>query len=67
MSGNHLIQGDALSPESSDMIAQTEYCVTGGKPKGYDGRNCGWRVMSGNEHGNTWARVAYRYEIEASA
>lgn len=54
---NYLIKGDALNPDSNDMLAQTVYLPHPGRPKGN-----GWQVMTGNGHGNLWARVAYRFE-----
>lgn len=56
---NYLISGDALAPESTDLIAQTKSLPVGERvPEG-------WRVLSGNMHESTIARVCYRYEAES--
>lgn len=54
-----LIEGDALKPESSDMLCRRVYLPLHKSPRGD-----GWRIMSGGPVGNLWARVAYRYECE---
>ncbi len=56
---NQLINGDALAPCSTDLIAQTRQLRVG--------LPCpeGWRVLSGNMTDSTIARVAYRYEVES--
>ena len=56
---NSLITGDPLEPGCSDIIAQRGYIKVGEPvPDG------GWRVLSGNMHDSTVARVVMRYEIE---
>lgn len=55
---NFLISGDALTPCSTDLIAQTKSLAIG-KPV-----PDGWRVLSGNTLGSTIARVCFRYEAE---
>ena len=63
-----LIDGDPLEPTSTDLIAQTAYLPMGEFPADYREHGVsGWRVLTGNTHTNLWARVAYRYEIEANA
>lgn len=54
---NRLLEGDALTPESTDIIIQRGYLRVG-KPVPE-----GWRVLSGNQYESTVYRVAYRYEI----
>jgi hypothetical protein len=55
---NILIQGDPMKPFSGDIIAQIDTLPVGQPvPEG-------WRVLSGNIHDSSIARVAYRYEIE---
>ena len=54
-----LIEGNALRPESTDMLAQQVYLPLDKAPTGE-----GWRIMTGGPVGNLWARVAYRYEAE---
>lgn len=54
-----LIEGDALKPESSDILAQQAYMPLGEAPRGD-----GWRILTGGPIGNLWARIAYRYECE---
>jgi len=65
---NFLIVGDACESSDGDMISQRVSLPIGRKPPGYDGRNCGWRVISvhGRENANfaVWWRVAQRYELE---
>lgn len=61
---NYLISGDPLEPCGADMIAQTAQLPLGEKPEGYTGRNCGWRILTGNHMFNNWARVILRYELE---
>lgn len=56
----YLVEGDPLDPAPSDIIAIVEFCAWHQPPK--DPEN--WRVMSGGEAGNTWARIAFRYELE---
>jgi hypothetical protein len=48
-----------MKPESTDRIAQIIYLPLGEMPKGG-----GWHILTGNMHGNEWARVALRYEVE---
>lgn len=56
----YLIEGDAMAPSSTDLIAQTDSLKVGlPVPKG-------WRVLTGNERESVIARVAYRFEIEES-
>ena len=63
-----LIDGDPLEPTSMDLIAQTAHLPIGDCPADYREHSVsGWRVLTGNTHTNLWARVAYRYEIEANA
>lgn len=55
---NHLIEGDALAPSSTDLVAQTRSLPVGERvPEG-------WRVLSGNLTESTIARVCFRYEAE---
>lgn len=55
---NVLIRGDALDPQSTDLIAQTKSLKVGAPvPRG-------WRVLSGNLSESEIARVCYRYEAE---
>lgn len=56
---NTLIEGDPMDPVSTDMITQRLNLDMGKQPIGD-----GWRILTGNNHTNLWARVAYRYEIE---
>lgn len=56
-----IIDGDALDPSSTDLLAQVATLVVGEPvPEG-------WRVLTGNERTSQIARVAYRYEIEAES
>ena len=55
---NHLLQGDAITPTDTDLIAQLGMLDVGEPvPEG-------WRVLSGNALFSSVGRVAYRYEIE---
>ena len=55
---NILIQGDALEPCGSDLIAQLESLPIGRPvPEG-------WRVLTGNARTSLIARVALRSEAE---
>lgn len=56
---NTLIEGDALKPESTDLIAQRAFLPLRKAPKG-----SGWRILTGGPMGNLWGRIAYRYECE---
>src|SRR5690606_31114158 len=53
------LDGDAMKPNSTDMLAQTIRLPTGEEPRGD-----GWRILTGNVNFNLWARVAFRYEIK---
>tara|TARA_R110000824_G_scaffold7831_7_gene35418 strand:- start:2157 stop:2357 length:201 start_codon:yes stop_codon:yes gene_type:complete len=56
---NVLLEGDACSPDDSDMIAQTATMKIGEEiPDG------GWRVLGGGLNHFTMARIVYRYEIK---
>ena len=55
---NHLIEGDALDPSSSDLIAQTDTLRVGLPVPD------GWRVLSGNNSFSQIARVVMRFEID---
>jgi hypothetical protein len=57
---NYLISGDPLSPESTDLIAQTMNLPVG------EPLPDGWRVLTGNEKTSLIGRLAYRYEIEST-
>jgi hypothetical protein len=55
---NHLLTGDPMKPDSTDIIAQFDSLRVGlPVPEG-------WRVLSGNSRFSQIARVAYRSEIE---
>ena len=55
---NKLLQGNAMEPGSSDIIAQLGLLDVGERvPEG-------WRVLSGNALHSSVGRIAYRYEIE---
>lgn len=58
---NYLLEGDAMSPESTDLIAQTALLPVGQPVPD------GWRVLSGNERCSTIGRIAFRYEVEESS
>lgn len=53
------LDGDAMKPTSTDMLAQTIRLPMGEQPRGD-----GWRILTGNVNFNLWGRVAYRYEIK---
>ena len=56
---NTLLQGDAISPQSTDLIVQRGRLTIGlAVPDG------GWRIVTGNNKDSLVARVVYRYEIE---
>jgi hypothetical protein len=55
---NRLIEGDAVNPESTDIILQKGSLAVG-KPV-----PDGWRVLTGNNFTSEVWRVAHRYEIE---
>jgi len=55
---NILIQGDALEPSGTDLIAQIRQLAVG-QPVPH-----GWRVLSGNTSYSSIARVCYRYEVQ---
>lgn len=53
-----LLEGDPLSPASTDLIVQRAMLEVGEPvPAG------GWRVLSGNDRFSIIARVVYRAEI----
>lgn len=54
-----LIKGNPFEPTSTDEIVQRVTLDIGLTPAGE-----GWRILTGNERTNLWARIAYRYEIE---
>lgn len=56
---NKLVEGDPLEPSEFDVIYQTQSLPLASSPKGE-----GWRIMTGNHRFNSWARVAYRHEID---
>jgi hypothetical protein len=68
-----LIEGDPMEPSSTDLILQRETTFTkDGKaitrenpasPPSGDG----WRLLTGNYRMNSWARCAYRHEVEEDA
>ncbi len=56
-----VIDGDALCPFDTDLIAQTGQLKVGEPvPEG-------WRVLTGNERTSQVGRVAYRFEIKEEA
>ena len=55
-----LVEGDAVAPDDADLLAQIVHLPMGDEPRGE-----GWRIMTGNNRYNKWARVAYRYQITA--
>lgn len=55
---NTLIEGEPMTPDTADLIAQRIHLPIEARPPGD-----GWRVLSGNTRFNTWGRLAYRYEI----
>lgn len=55
---NHLVSGDALSPQPSDIIAAFA-TITVDQPVPE-----GWRILSGNNLVSTVAFIGYRYELE---
>lgn len=55
---NFLLKGDALNPQSTDIIAQFRTLAVGAPVPD------GWRVLSGNERFSEIARVAFRFECE---
>lgn len=54
-----LVNGDAIETSDFDMIAQTINLPIDETPDGE-----GWRIMTGNNRTNLWARIAYRHECE---
>lgn len=55
---SYLVDGDALVPDSLDLIAQTGYLDVG------DPVPAGWRVLTGNANRSLVARIIYRYELD---
>lgn len=56
-----VIDGDALCPLDTDLIAQTGTLKVGERvPEG-------WRVLTGNDRTSQVGRVAYRFEIKEEA
>lgn len=55
---SRLVDGDPLDPTPGDVIVQFATLAVG-KPVPE-----GWRVLSGNIHSSTIARVVQRYELE---
>ncbi len=55
---NTLLEGDALDPQSTDLIVQ-QGSLDVGQPVPQ-----GWRVLTGNLDTSLVARVVYRYEVE---
>jgi len=52
-----VIDGDALAPADTDLIAQVAQLAVGEPvPEG-------WRVLTGNAHTSQVARVCYRFEL----
>ena len=58
MEKSFLIEGDPMSPSSTDLIAQTRLIQVGFKVPD------GWRVLTGSSTTSKISRIAYRYEIE---
>ncbi len=61
MAQNILLSGDAMEPNSCDLIVQLDSLRVGLPVPD------GWRVLSGNVEQSQIARVAYRYEIESES
>lgn len=65
-----LIKGDAVKQSGDDILAEFVTLDLGKKPRGYDGRNCGWRVLNvygpENMQQVEWARVVMRHELPFS-
>lgn len=62
---HHLISGDPVQPSGCDYIAQIVHLPVENSPEGLNrGNNSGWRIITGNNLFNTWARVVLRYEIQ---
>lgn len=55
-----LVNGDALRPDSNDMLAQTIDLPYDTVPVGDS-----WHIMTGNSNTNLWARIDYRHNIVA--
>jgi len=54
----HLVTGDPMNPEATDLIVETGALQVGSPvPEG-------WRVLSGNMQWSSIARVVMRFEIE---
>jgi len=58
---NTQISGDPLDPSSGDTIAQMALLDVGDRVPD------GWRVLSGNMHSSTIARVVLRYEVQSDS
>ena len=53
-----ILQGDAMAPEGSDILAALGLLRTGAPvPEG-------WRVLSGSFYNSSVAAIGYRYEFE---
>lgn len=58
-----LISGDPIAPDDTDILFQSINLPLKHVPRGGNDATNGWRILSGNMHGNTWARVVLRYEL----
>ena len=58
MHRSFLVDGDPMSPCSSDLIAQTALIAVGSKIPD------GWRVLTGSATCSKIARVVFRFEID---
>ena len=63
MTLHHMGAQCSLEPDTNEMLVETLWLPIEELPPKYEA-HCGWRIMSGNERFNSWARVVYRYEIE---
>ena len=59
---SHLVLGDAVQNRDTDLIVQVVHLPVGKAPETVGLGGNGWRVMTGNENQNMWARVCYRIE-----